>query len=170
VVKKSSQGYLTSEDKEVIMTYKCNVVDCEEQMVISVRTRCPVTQLPDLIGQTYGKIVTYLSSIGKSPGGVPFVGYFNMDMNDLDVEMGFPICESVPDKDDIKMGIIPKGKYAETLHVGPYDQLKEAYSSLMNWMAEEKHDGTGIAYEYYLNDPSEVDPMTLETRILFQMK
>ncbi len=152
------------------MGYTCKETTIEEQRTISVRTRCAVTELPDTIGRVYGKIMEHLGSVGKFPSGVPYIGYFNMDMEDLDVEIGFPVDGEVPETESIKMTSIPAGRYAETIHSGPYDQLDQAYGALMAWMQETGQDGTGVAYEFYLNDPDEVEPEKLQTDILFQLK
>ncbi len=147
----------------------CNLVKLSEKMVVSIRTRAPVKDLPDVIGKCYGDIMKHLSSNGKYPSGVPFIGYFNMDMNDLDVEIGFPVEENVAETEAIKMSKIPEGSYAEHIHIGPYPTLKDGYDLLMKWMAESNYQATGICYEYYLNDPNEVKPEQLQTRILFQI-
>ncbi len=150
--------------------YNCELIELDDQKVVSVRRRCPVSDLPDVIGRTYGMIITHLSSQEKYPGGLPFVGYFNMDMDDLDVEIGFPIQEDVVETDAIKMSKIPKGKYAQTLHVGPYMELEKAYDVLMRWIAENGYEATGVGYEYYLNDPDEVKESEIQTRLLFELK
>jgi len=150
--------------------YKCELVELDDQKVISVRTRCPVEDLPDVIGRSYGMIMAHLSAHDKYPEGVPFVGYFNMDMNDLDVEIGFPIHDDVVETDAIKMSKIPKGKYAQTLHTGPYKELEKAYDILMRWTVENGYEASGIGYEYYLNDPGEVEEKEIQTRLLFELK
>lgn len=152
------------------MSHTCKVTTIDEQRTVSVRTRCAVSELPDTIGRVYGEIMEHLENVGKFPSGVPYIGYFNMDMEDLDVEIGFPIEGDVPETESIKMSKIPAGDYAETVHSGPYDHLEHAYNALMEWMAENNHEGTGIAYEFYLNDPDEVEPEKLQTDILFQLK
>ncbi len=43
--------------------------------------------------------------------GAPYTAYFNMDMNNLDIEVGLPILDEVNPGDDIEFGKIPAGKY-----------------------------------------------------------
>lgn len=150
--------------------YNCELVELDEQKVVSVRRRCPVGDLPDVIGRTYGMIMAHLSSHDRYPEGVPFVGYFNMDMNDLDVEIGFPVHDDVAETDEIKMSRIPKGKYAQTLHIGPYKELEKAYDVLMRWIGTSGYEATGIGYEFYLNDPGEVKESEIQTRLMFELK
>lgn len=151
------------------MSYQCELVVLEEQKALSVRTRISVQKLPDLIGTTYMEIIEYLQSIGESQTIIPFVGYFNMDMDDLDVEIGIPVTNDVPDNENMTMSKIPSGSYAQTIHTGPYSKTKEAYTAMMQWMEEHGQEGTGKSYEFYLNNPKTTPEEDLQTKILFQL-
>ena len=50
----------------------------------------PVESLPQVVGQAYGAIMEYAGQLGVQPSGAPFVAYYNMDLADLDMEIGFP--------------------------------------------------------------------------------
>ncbi len=112
----------------------------------------------------------YLGELGVYPSGAPFTAYFNMDMEDLDLEIGMPVAEPVAAKGDIASSEIPAGKYVTATHVGPYEKFEETYTVLMAYMGEQGVDGSGVAYEFYLNDPSETPPEKLITEILIQLK
>lgn len=152
------------------MSYKCELIVMEAQKTLCIRTRSSIQNLPEVIGKTYYEIIQYMDKLGESPSGVPYIGYFNMDMNDLDIEIGFPVSKDIPNKDNIKMSEIPEGKYASTIHKGSYSTLKDTYDVLMKWIEDNNLQGTYIGYEYYLNDPGETAEENLETKILFQLK
>lgn len=152
------------------MSNECKLVVLEAQKTLCIRTRCAVQNLPDVIGKTYLEIIEYMGGVGEIPSGAPYIGYFNMDMNDLDIEIGFPVAKDLPEKDNIKMSEIPAGKYATTLHKGSYTKLETSYNVIMKWMEDNNLEGTYIGYEYYLNDPRETPEDELETKILFQLK
>ncbi|SHJ50246.1 effector-binding domain-containing protein [Dethiosulfatibacter aminovorans DSM 17477] len=152
------------------MSYKCEVVEQEAQKTLAIRTRSSMDELPKAIGMSYKKIYEYISETVPEFDTVPYVGYFNMDLNDLDVEIGVPVDKDFDEREDMKMSEIPAGKYATTLHVGPYSDLKVAYEVLMKWIEGQDLEVTGIGYEYYLNDPQITPPEDLETEILFQLK
>ena len=61
----------------------------KEQPVLYIKTRTPLSGLSKVIGDTYGKIFNYLTEIGEQPADVPYTAYYNLNMEDLDVEMGF---------------------------------------------------------------------------------
>ena len=92
------------------MTYTFDFSKQEAQNTISIRTRTAVQDLPQVLGQAFPALMNYLNEMGVQATGAPFVGYFNMDMQDLDIEVGFPVAEALVEKGEIKPGIIPAGK------------------------------------------------------------
>ena len=81
------------------------------QPVLSIRTGAKVQNLPLVIGESYGKIMQYMDKIGQQLTGVPFVAYYNMDMEDLDIEIGFPVAEPLEGSAEIRSSEIPAGNY-----------------------------------------------------------
>jgi effector-binding domain-containing protein len=152
------------------MSYTCETLVRPAQPVMSVRTRTPVQDLPNLIGVTYGKIIEYLSGQGAAPSGAPFVAYYNMDMQDLDLEVGFPVAQHLPGSGSIQAGEMPAGEYAACLYTGPYEQLQVPYNALQEYTDGLGRTPTGVAYEIYLNAPDEVPPEQLQTHILFPLQ
>jgi effector-binding domain-containing protein len=151
------------------MTYECAVKNLAAQPVVSIRTRTAVQDLPALLAQTYLTILQCLGQAGGEPAGPPFVVYYNLDMQDLDMEIGFPVQQPFSSLETVQNSEIPAGRYATTLHIGPYNQMDAAYGALNSWIQQNSFQATGAAYEFYLNDPREVDPKDLQTRILFPL-
>ena len=54
--------------------------------------------------------------------------------------------------------------WSQVLYVSP------AYEALSAWIEENGYEPTGVAYEFYLNDPGEVPPEELMTQISFPLK
>ncbi|WZL71961.1 GyrI-like domain-containing protein [Clostridiaceae bacterium 35-E11] len=152
------------------MQYQCELFEQTAQPALSIRTRSSVDNLPQVLRNAYMEIIQYLNEIHEQPSGAPFVAYYNMDMQDLEIEVGFPVSREFPEKDKIKPSEIPTGKHASCMHIGPYSQIEPAYDALMQWAAENGHTPTGISYEFYLNDPRETPENQLQTRITFPLK
>ena len=152
------------------MSYKCEVKEQTTQPTLVIRTRVSVQDLPQTLGEAYGAIAQYLGELGEQPAGPPFVAYHNMDMQNLDVEIGIPVSRKLADRDDIQAGEIPGGKAATCLYVGPYAEIELAYTALSEWMKDNGYKATGVAYEMYLNDPEETPPQELQTQIAFPLK
>jgi effector-binding domain-containing protein len=152
------------------MEYTCEVKEMVAQPALCIRTTTSMQDLPQAIGMGYAEIAKYLAELGETPSGPPYVAYFNMDMEHLDVEMGLPVAKSLPGTGQIQMGEIPAGKYGSTLHIGAYSELAPAYDTLIAWMNEKGLKSSGVVYEAYLNDPSQTPPQELKTQILFLLK
>jgi effector-binding domain-containing protein len=144
----------------------CETVSREATPSMVIRTRCSVTELPQVIGEAYQRIAAYLGSMNKEPAGPPYVGYHNEDMQDLDLEIGFPVSEEIQGENAIEASEIPAGRYATTIHTGPYSKFEEAYSRLTAWVTTQSLHPLGSAYEIYLNDPGDTLDEALQTLIL----
>ncbi len=152
------------------MSYPIEILERPRQATASIRTRASVSDLPVLMGQTFDKLVQYLGRIGMQPAGPPYSAYYNMDMQDLDVEIGFPVSKVVHGEGDIQANEIPGGKYVSCLYTGPYEEFELPYNELKEWLEEKSQQGTGVSYEFYLNDPANTPPDKLQTQILFPLK
>ena len=152
------------------MDYQFELLDRPAQPALVVRTRTSAQGLPQVIGPAYGAIMQYAGQLGLQPSGAPFVAYYNMDMEDLDLEIGFPFEQKLTGKGNVLANEIPGGKAAACLHVGPYDQLGAAYEALQKWLAANGYTPSGVAYEFYLNDPQQTPPRELQTLIVFPLK
>lgn len=151
------------------MTYRCEKIERRAQPALYKRTRAAVDDLPDVLGKIYGEIAGYLGRLGKQPAGPPYAAYYNMDMQDLDLAIGFPVRKGVVGEGEIESGEIPEGSYAATVHTGPYSAIEGAYQALMAWMEGEALEASGVAYEFYLNDPQSTPPEALQTQILLAL-
>jgi effector-binding domain-containing protein len=142
----------------------------EERHTLVVRTSTPVEKLSEVMGSSYGEIMQVMGSSGAQPAGAPFAMYHNMDMSNLDVEIGFPVAAAVPGSGRVKAGKLPGGRAAVTLHVGPYGKIGEAYDRLTAFVKEKGLNPESFCYEFYLNDPAETPPEQLQTEIYFPLK
>lgn len=122
-----------------------------EQPTLTIRTKTNVQNLPRLIGESYGKIVLYLKELGETMTDMPFVCYHNLDMQNLDVEIGFSVSKVLPEKENIKPGCIPEGYVAFCMYRGPYSEMETLYNEMVRWIDENGYQAVGTSYEYYFN-------------------
>jgi effector-binding domain-containing protein len=146
------------------------IKDVEEQNTLMVRLTTSVKELPAVMGEIYQEIASYMGQGGIEFAGPPYAMYYNMDMDALDVEIGFPIGADDKGKDRVKQGRIPGGQIVTATHFGPYGKLEETYTKLMEFVKEKKLSVHEWMYEYYLNSPMEVKPEELQTQICFVLK
>ena len=152
------------------MSYECEVKEQPAQTVLSMRTRTSVGDLPQVLGQTYGAIAQYLEELGEHPVGPPFAAYYNVDLQDLDVEIGFPVAQKFPSKGDIGAGEIPAGRVATYMYTGPYSEMEPVYAPLSQWMEDNGYEPTGVVYEMYWDNPNNTPPEKWRTTIMFLLK
>ncbi|KQM10045.1 MAG: GyrI-like domain-containing protein [Candidatus Methanomethylophilaceae archaeon] len=152
------------------MSYLLQIVEAEEQPVLSVKTTTSIRDMPDVVGRVYGSIVNHIVQKGGKPIGPAFIAYYNMDMENLIVEIGFPIAGEIEGKGEIVSRSIPAGKRATGFHKGPYGEIGPVYEQLTKFVSEKGYEPTGVVYEYYYNSPNEVSESELLTKIEFLLK
>jgi len=146
------------------------IVEKQDRHTAAVRFRTPLGAMADGIGAAFGESAAYLGRIGVPIAGPPFVMYYNMDMNDLDVEAGFPVAAAVPGEGRVKAGVLPGGELATTRHVGPYTTLETSYDALTAFVKERGLSVEEYMYEEYANSPEDTPPERLATDVYFYIK
>jgi flavin reductase (DIM6/NTAB) family NADH-FMN oxidoreductase RutF/effector-binding domain-containing protein len=150
-------------------TYQCRLIDKPAQPTLTIRYQEAAGNIQQIIGQALFAIARYAGELGVDPAGAPFVAYHGMNGYNMDVEIGFTFEQKIKGKDNIQTNEIPGGKYASCIHIGPYDQLGRARAALNQWMLKNGYNGTGVSYEFYLNNPQRIPPDKLETQIIFPL-
>ena len=152
------------------MDYEIKLLDLPAQPVLIMRAVLPVEKLPEFFGKAFGGVMAYLEEIGEAPAGMPFGAYYNLDMSALEVEAGFPVARKLADRGEIQCKEIPAGKFISTVHHGAYDTMVPAYEAMTEWAKANQLEPSGVAYEYYLNDPGADPSIVAETEVRFPVK
>lgn len=143
------------------MDYKCELKTQAAQPAVVIRTLTSVEKLPEVLGTAFLLLEQHLHLAAVPPAGPPFVAYYNLDMQNMDVEIGFPSAVPVAGNENVASISVPAGDYATHLFVGNYQDMEPAYSALNAFIREKGREPTGVAYEYYLTDPDVQPPQTL---------
>ena len=149
------------------MSFVIEMVETQEQPTLALKTVTPVSELPKILGKAFMDIVTHIIELGEQPVGPAFAGYFNMDMERLELEIGFPVSKPLPGKGDILAGNIPAGKQVSCIYKGPYMEMRPAYEEIEKWIKDNGYKPLGPVYEHYYNSPEEVPESELLTKIVF---
>jgi AraC family transcriptional regulator len=77
------------------------------------------------------------------------------------------VAPETPLPDGLAEQRIPAGEYASTVHVGPYEQLGDAWARFMGeWLpASGRRMTGGVSYEVYHNTPMDTPPDQLRTEL-----
>ena len=70
---------------------------------------------------------------------------------------------------EVDAQILPGGRLARVVHVGPHESLTLAYHALVRWLHEQRHSPTGPVYEHYVDDPATTPPHLLRTEVLHRI-
>ncbi len=152
------------------MPYSCEISSIDPHPAVTIKSRVNVEDLPDVFASSFESLVEYLEEIDEDIAGPPFAIYYNVEMEDLDVEMGLPVTRDIPGKGNITSREIAIEKAASTIHTGPYEEIESAYLALAEWMNDNGHEPEGASYEFYLNDPGTTAPEDLQTVIFIPVK
>lgn len=152
------------------MNYNIELKEKGVQPVLAIRKTTSVGELPKEIGKAYGSIMQYMNELGEQPAEAPYTAYYNLDMEHLDVEMGFPVLKKLAGRGEIIAAEIPAGRFVECTYKGPYAGMEPVYEDMNKWIAEKGYEATGTAYEVYYNSPGEVPESELLTRIMLPLK
>ena len=150
-------------------SYNIELSEQPAQATLSMRIRTSVANLPQELGKGYEAIIEYLNELGEKPLNFVFAAYYNMDMEDLDVELGVPVSKPLAGNGEIYLSKIPAGKQVSCFHKGPYPQMEPAYNAILRWIDESSYTATGVSYEYYYNSPADVPESELMTKIVFPL-
>ena len=118
------------------------------------------------------KIFNYLVEQGIQMTGAPYLAYKNCneDFSQFDAEMGIPVTEEFAVSGEFFMSKTSEGKAVCGMHKGAYKDIEPTYMALMQYLAENSLESTGVYYEYYINDPADTPESELLTKVVFPVK
>lgn len=148
---------------------KINLIEQPEQHVLSIRTTIHFNDYPNTAEQAYNKIMEYAALNEFLLSGGPFVCYHNTDLENLDVEMGFPVSKPLTGNDDITGYTIPVQKAVSGIFLGAYEDTDPLMFEIIKWINEHGYEQQGKIYNYYLNDDNR-DASELLTQIVVPIK
>ncbi|MFD3435932.1 GyrI-like domain-containing protein [Streptomyces sp. NPDC058685] len=156
------------------------VVELEEQPYVFIRGSVRMDSFA-AIADRLGELIAWLTGQGVEFAGAPFFRFNSIDMEgESEVEAGLPV-DSLPEPEgDIRVGMLPAGRYATVTHVGHPDQLFDVITALREWATQEglvwdmrEVGGSelwGCRLESYLTDPRvEPDMNKWEMELAFRL-
>ncbi|NTL99156.1 GyrI-like domain-containing protein [Enterococcus faecium] len=104
------------------------------------------------MGEAINKIVELIRDEEGYPSSGPIVYFHNINLEKLDVEIGFQVAEPIAGRDKIKYSTLPKRTVVGTIDQGPYIEQDSTLHDLMEWIDENNYQTVGGIYYHYLND------------------
>lgn len=150
------------------MDRQCTIEKQPAQPTLCVRTHVPVTRIGEVVGKAFGDIMAAIEAQGGTPQGMPYVAYRNLNMADLDLEIGFPVSKPLAAQGRVEPGELPGGTWASTMHIGPYADVGPAWNELQGYIRAMGKVPAPIGYEFYFDGP-ETPPERIRTRVAFPL-
>jgi effector-binding domain-containing protein len=129
--------------------------------VLTIEARTSLKDLRKVVSVNRLKIAEYLSKKNVAFTDIPFVAYHNSDINNLEIEICFPINKHISGKGDIKFSIIPEGEIVFCLIQGGHLERKHLYEEMAQWFADNKLKHGSSTYEYFYPSEDTSDDKTL---------
>jgi AraC family transcriptional regulator len=158
---------------ETTMTYQATIREVPTLRVAALAHRGDYMA----IGSTFERLGVIAGAQGVFTPATRSLGIYYDDASVTPREaLRADACLSVPDSwtpaGELRLLEIRGGRYAVTLHVGPYAELERRYKWLFGtWLAESGEETADApCVEEYLNDARTVPPTELRTEIWLPLK
>lgn len=153
------------------MSYDVKIKEVPDQLVASVHRRVSMVTIGKETPEAFHELAEAVAPVGFGPGmpGVEYLGDVGPD-TEWDMEIFMPVAAPFEPPEGMRVRILPGGRYASTIHHGPYAECSAAYDALTSWIATNGHVIVGPPRELYLNDPKEVDQQDALTEIRFPIR
>jgi len=148
-------------------------INKEAEIAAAVKyTAVDFTDMGPVMGEGYQKLWAYVAQGAGQMAGAPYCKYTNgsEDFMKFDIELGIPVSEPLPEKDGVYMAKTCKGRAITAIHKGAYKDIEKTYAPMMQYLAENKLESTGVYYDYYLNNPADTPENELLTKVVFMLK
>jgi len=166
--------YHTSEDRRsqrVHMAYSVTKQELSPQPVLVVRRRVKRSEIAATIAEALPHIFLHAQQNGIALAGLPFTRYIEIGPGLVTMEPGMRVSSAAASgQGEVRADTWPGGLVATTTHMGPYDQLTDAYAAIEQWMEAEGLVPGGPPWESYVNDPGDYpDPKDWKTDIFWPL-
>lgn len=146
------------------------IIDLPAQATAGVRRQVRMDELSSVFDRTFQQVAAALMEAGVSPAGAPYARYRGMPAETVDVEIGFPVAEAFVASGELVVDALPAVRAVESVHVGSYDTLADAYGRMEAFVKEKGLTTLDQSWEMYEAGPeSDPDPATWRTRIVFPL-
>ena len=142
------------------MDYEINLQERQAQPVVAIRDKVARSEMEQALATLLPRVGRYLEQQGVRPAGHPYVRYHSsqiVDRVDYDVEVGYPVAQSVAEADNIVAGELPGGQALVTRHSGAYGGVVAAYEALQEWIENSDYEAAAAPWELYLVDPAAME-------------
>lgn len=130
-----------------------------------------IAELRELFDSAYPEVALAAGAQSNPPAG-PALSLYEGDVTRrFNVEIGFPLAAALEQpQGEVIASELPGGRVGVLSHVGPYEELPQAWERLLAWVAAESRTPGPRFGEIYVTEPGpETDPATLRTDLFVEL-
>lgn len=147
------------------MSYKIEKKRIAPQTICYASGSGSASEIPKLLSELLPRVVAHVKEQKGQIIGPPFTRYLSMGET-LEIQAGLPLQDPIPSGDGVEVAKLPGGEALVTVHMGPYDDLNEAYGAIAKHVQANDLTPGATMWEYYWTDPQEEpDPANWKTEI-----
>ncbi len=148
-----------------------SITEPEAQSIVGIRARARLAEIGQAMDSLFRELFEHVQAVGAAPAGPPLSIYHAMQSDGVDFECAIPLLSPVEGTGRVRAGELPACTAATVTHTGPYENLKETWTALTEWMASEGFQAAGTPWEVYVTEPSaEPDKSKWQTQIYFPVR
>lgn len=133
-----------------------------EQHLLTIRkTIAFFEEYAEFMGDAVGIIQQLIEKSGALPSSRPIVCFHNIDLEALDVEIGFVTPRRIDAMGEVHSVTLPIRTIAVTIDRGPYEKQDPTLEALMKWVPDHGYEAVGGIYYHYLNGEDQPDSESL---------
>lgn len=169
------------------MGMKIDIVKREPEISLALTVRATLWQMQPGIRTAIARILACARAQKVVPTGAPYVRYLGFDWHELSqegrfaafiksftrqwtLEVGIPMGSAAHPEGEIFSSEVPGGEFVQALHVGPYKNVGDTYSTLLEWVKDRKLEVKAESLEIYLDDPASVKAHEMRTLVLVRLE
>lgn len=132
---------------------KITLKQLPETNVLSIRKTIDFfKEYSDFMENAGREILALIEGKNILPSSGPIVCFHNIELETLDVEIGYEIALPVEPEGDVTEHILPSRIVATTIDRGPYEKQDATLDELIKWIPENGFAADGGIFYHYLND------------------
>ncbi|HKY19364.1 MAG TPA: GyrI-like domain-containing protein [Rhizomicrobium sp.] len=149
------------------MKYDIVVETAQAELIAAVRATTPINGIARVWKPALDQVWAFLKTNGGlRPGHNLFLYHHPECRNEaMNIDFGVQVAFPFEREGEVHCVKTPAGEVATTVHVGPYDRLRDAHDAIHAWCAAQNRGIGRASWEIYGDWNN--DPYLLETRIKY---
>jgi len=149
--------------------YKVEEVKLKKQIFVTRALEGKPEHAGKLIAEAMGEVHTFMKEHDIKAAGKPIVRTLEWSPANWKFEAGLPVAKKPKVSGKIQATVLPAGRALKTIHTGPQDTTKEAFTALSKELTAKKLEKAGPHWVVYVSDPS-VKREEQKTEVYFPVK